>query len=327
MARPTIFIDGEHGTTGLQIRIRLEGRDDIELVSIAVERRKDAAERARILNSVDLAVLCLPDEAAREAVGLITNPRTRVIDGSTAHRVKPGWVYGFPEMTRSQHDAIRSARFVSIPGCYATAFVGLIKPLVYSGLVPSDFPATVNGVQGYSGGGRQLVDVMEGRGGSHRLAGPYRAYALELSHKHVPEMHTYSGLNSKPLFLPSVGAWRQGQIVTVPIHLRTLPRRVGGRDFHSALCEHYAGCRFVRVMPFAAEPPLSVLAPETLAGSNMMELYVVENAAEGHALLISRMDNLGKGASGQGAQDIDLMLGLEGDRDYEVPSTRPLPSS
>ncbi len=317
MAKPAVFIDGEHGTTGLQIRARLAGRDDIELVSIAAERRKDANERRRLLNEVDLAVLCLPDEAAREAVALITNQRVRVLDGSTAHRISAGWVYGFPELSSQQPAAIRAARFVAVPGCYATATIGLLRPLVDAGLLPPDYPISVQGVQGYSGGGRQLVDVMEGRGGEHRLAGPYRAYALELAHKHQPEMHRYSGLARKPLFTPAVGAWRQGQLVQVPLHRAALPRQATGAALHAALAAHYHGQRFVRMMPF--EPGAAiVLAPETLAGTNMMELFVFENAGEGHILLVARMDNLGKGASGAATQNLDLMLGLSGERSYAV---------
>jgi N-acetyl-gamma-glutamyl-phosphate reductase len=317
MSKPTIFIDGEHGTTGLQIRARLDGRTDIELVSIAPARRKNEAERRRLLNEVDLAILCLPDEAARAAVALIDDPRVRVLDGSTAHRVSAGWVYGFPELSPAQPSAIRAARFVAVPGCYATATVGLIRPLVDAGLLPPDYPVSVQGVQGYSGGGRQLVDVMEGHGGEHRLAGPYRAYALELAHKHQPEMHRYSGLSRKPLFTPAVGAWRQGQLVQIPLHRAALPKQATGSALHAALAVHYSGQRFVRVMPF--EPGLAaVLGPESLAGTNMMEVFVFANDAEGHILLVARMDNLGKGASGAATQNLDIMLGLVGERDYAV---------
>jgi N-acetyl-gamma-glutamyl-phosphate reductase len=269
------------------------------------------------LNEVDVAILCLPDEAAREAVAMITNPRTRVLDGSTAHRVSPGWVYGLPELSADQVASIRAARFVAVPGCYATATVGMIRPLVDAGLLPSDLPVSVQGVQGYSGGGRQLVDVMEGRGGEHRLAGAYRAYALELAHKHQPEMHRYSGLTRKPLFTPAVGAWRQGQLVQIPLHRASLPNQATGGTMHAALAARYRGQRFVRVMPF--EPGAgAVLGPEALAGTNMMEIFVFENAAEGHMLLVSRMDNLGKGASGAATQNLDIMLDLAGARSYEV---------
>jgi N-acetyl-gamma-glutamyl-phosphate reductase len=320
MEKPVVFIDGEHGTTGLQIRARLDGRDDLELASIPIERRRDQALRRRLLNEADLAILCLPDEAARQAVGMIANPRTRVLDGSTAHRVSAGWVYGFPELDKAQPEAIRAACFVSVPGCYATATVGLLRPLIAGGLLVPDQPISVHGVQGYSGGGRQLVDAMEGRGGEHRLAGPYRAYALELSHKHQPEMQRYSGLARIPLFMPAVGAWRQGQLVQIPLHLWTLPHHPTAGDMHAVLAAHYEGQRFVRVMPFAPgqSPADTVLAPEALVGTNMMELFVFENRAEGHALLVARMDNLGKGASGAAAQNLDIMLGLECSRSYEL---------
>jgi N-acetyl-gamma-glutamyl-phosphate reductase len=320
MSKPVVFIDGEHGTTGLQIRDRLKGREDLELASIPTERRRDEALRRTLLNEADLAVLCLPDEAARQAVAMIANPRTRVLDGSTAHRVSADWVYGFPELARGQPEAIRTARFVSVPGCYATATVALLRPLVDADLVPRDHPISVHGVQGYSGGGRQLVDAMEGHGGKHHLAGPYRAYALQLTHKHQPEMQYYSGLARKPLFTPAVGSWRQGQLVQVPLHLWNLPQRPTASNLYAVLAAHYEGQYFVRVTPFVSDQPpdATMLGPEVLAGTNFMELFVFENRADGHALLVARLDNLGKGASGAAAQNLDIMLGLERGRSYEL---------
>ncbi|WP_045234230.1 N-acetyl-gamma-glutamyl-phosphate reductase [Deinococcus pimensis] len=316
--KPSVFIDGEAGTTGLQIRARLAGRTDVELVSVDPARRKDDAERRRLLNAVDVAVLCLPDEAAREAAGMVENPATRILDASSAHRVTEGWTYGLPELTATQEGEIAEARRVSVPGCYATGMVALTRPLVDAGLLGPDHPLSVQGASGYSGGGRQLVDVMEGRGGEHRLAGPYRAYALELAHKHEPEMQRYGGLSGRPLFTPSVGAWRQGMLVQIPLFTRTLPGRPTGADLHAALSAHYAGRRFVRVVPMEGAP--TVLDPEALADTNDMELFVYENAELGHALLVARLDNLGKGASGQAVQDLDLMLGLsDPTRDYGVP--------
>ncbi len=319
MTRPTLFIDGEAGTTGLQIRARLAGREDLELVSIAPDKRKDDAERERLLNQVDLAVLCLPDAAAREAVSLIANPRVRVLDASTAHRIAPDWVFGFPELAPGQAERIHAARRVANPGCYAIGAIALIRPLVDAGLLPPAHPVHIHAVEGYSGGGRQMVEEYEGKGkDGARAADPYRLYALELAHKHVPEIQRFGGLQVPPLFWPAVGAWRQGMLVQVPLALGSLPKRPTARSVHAALSERYAGQRFVTVMPFGDLP--RALSPERLNGSNRMELYVFANETTGQALLVALADNLGKGASGAAAQNIDVMLGLDDGRDYALAS-------
>ena len=316
MTKARIFIDGEAGTTGLQIRARLADRDDMEVVSIAHDLRKNDAERARLLNSVDLAVLCLPDDAAKSSVAMIENPAVKVLDASSAHRTTPGWTYGFPELTKEQPEAIRTASRVANPGCYPTGALALIRPLVEAQLLPADLPVSVQALEGYTGGGRQLIDAFEGRG-PNPINDPARLYALELMHKHVPEMHMYSGLTYKPLFTPIVGDYQQGELVQVPLHLRTLPADVTGRKIHAAIDAHFAGQRFVTVMPF--EPrPVSYLSPDTLNGTNRMELFVFENSSSGHVLLVARLDNLGKGASGAAAQNIDLMLGLSGEHNYDL---------
>ncbi|HEX5443629.1 MAG TPA: N-acetyl-gamma-glutamyl-phosphate reductase [Pirellulales bacterium] len=305
--QPSIFIDGEAGTTGLQIRARLAERADLRLVSIDPARRKDDAERRRLLNSVELAVLCLPDDAARAAVAMIDNPQVRVLDASTAHRVHGDWAYGFPELDAEQAERIRSARRVSNPGCYSTAAIALLRPLVDAGLLPGDGPVAIQGVSGYSGGGRQLIEAFEQPGENH-ISDPYRMYALELAHKHVEEMRVHSRLARKPLFTPAVGAFRQGMLVQVPLMLWSLPGNVTGDDLHRALAERYHTQQFVKVMP--RQPRPSALPPQTLNGTNLLELFVFDNPMERQALLVARLDNLGKGASGAAVQNIGLMLGL-----------------
>jgi len=317
MPKPRVFIDGEAGTTGLQILARLESRGDLQLISIDPAKRKDPAERKRLLNSVDVAILCLHDDLAKAAIGMLENPDTRILDASSAHRVAEGWVYGFPELTPEQPELVRKARFVSNPGCYPTGVIALLRPLVDAGLLPTGFAASVSAVSGYSGGGRQLIEAMEGRG-EHRLAGDYRAYGLELTHKHLPEMQIYARLERPPIFTPAVARFRQGMLDFIPVHLWALPRRVTGADLHEALAQRYRGQRFVRVMPletYAQHHP--VLDPQALNGTNLLELFVFENPEQEQALLVARFDNLGKGASGAAVQNLDLMLGLDGPYTYE----------
>ena len=317
MNRLTIFIDGEAGTTGLQIRARLAGRSDLEIVSIDSAKRKDDAERSKLLNSVDLAVLCLHDDLARAAVAMIHNPQTRVLDASTAHRVMSGWTYGFPELTGDQGALIHTSSRVANPGCYAQNAIALLRPLVDAGLIPSDAALSISGVQGYSGGGRQLIDAVEGRGGEHHLNGAYRGYALNLEHKHLPEIRAYSRLTGDPIFTPAVGRWLQGMLVQIPLHLSQLPRKPSAFELHAALEARYAGQRFVKVLPLIeGATATTVLDPETLNGTNQLEIMVFGNASKQQALLVARADNLGKGASGAAAQNIDVMLGLSGDWDY-----------
>ncbi len=308
-----VFIDGEVGTTGLQIRKRLERRADIELLHLPEHARKDPAARAEILNAADLAVLCLPDDAAREAAAMAENPRARLIDASTAHRTDPDWVYGLPEFDSGQSKRIAAAKRVTNPGCYALASVALLHPVIAAGLVPAETAISINAVSGYSGGGRKLIERFENPDNPEAIAAPFRVYALGLAHKHVPEIHRRSGLAQRPLFVPSVGRFRQGMIVQIPLHLSDLPGRPRAAELHAALVAHYAGQRFVEVAPFEETQATSHLDPEGLNGTNLVRLHVFANEAEGHAVLVALLDNLGKGASGQAVQNMNLMLGLAED--------------
>lgn len=308
MSIPKIFIDGEHGTTGLLIRELLRERNDIEVISIAPEKRKDLDERKRLLNAVDLAVLCLPDDAAKESVSMISNPDVRAIDASTAHRIASGWTFGFPELTKQQPDLIRVSKRVANPGCWSTCFIALVRPLIDAGLIPADFPFTTWGVSGYSGGGRQMVEAFENPGGANAKT-KFIAYGLKLAHKHLPEMQHYAGIKHPPVFTPSVGAFRQGMLVEVPLALWSLPGAVSGPQLHDALSAHYAGCEYVSVKPYTAEPPAE-LSPETLNDTNWLELFVFDNPKSQQAILVARHDNLGKGAGRAALQNMGLMLGL-----------------
>lgn len=302
----TLFIDGEAGTTGLEIRERLEARGDLELILLG-DRRRDVEARHEALNAADAVILCLPDDAAREAVGLIENPAVKVIDASTAYRVAPGWTYGFPEMDEDQRAAVAGATRVSNPGCYPTGFIGLMRPLVRAGIVPADRPITVNAVSGYSGGGKAMIAEFE----EERGAPPFRAYGLSLQHKHVPEMTRHSGLNTPVLFAPAVGAYRQGMLVEVPLHLSSLPETPSVERIHGALVEHYEGARFVQVADLDETESMTGIDPQGLNGTNCMRLHVFGDRGGEQVRLVALLDNLGKGASGAAVQNLNLMLGLD----------------
>ena len=307
--KPKIFIDGEHGTTGLQIRALLAERGDLEIISIPAERRKETAARAEFLNAADIAILCLPDDAAKESVSLIANDTTKVIDASTAHRVAEGWAYGFAEMDKEQARTIASAKRVANPGCWPQGPIATLRPLVTAGLLPADFPITVNGISGYSGGGRPMIEDYVAKGED---ASEFLPYGLTLQHKHVPELRAYARLSHDPIMQPAVGNFAQGMITVVPLQLGSLDHVPTGVELHAAIADHFAAIKggVVEVAPYAHLERMPEIDPEIYNGTNRMKVYVFANDKRAQALLLAVYDNLGKGASGAAVQNMDLMLGL-----------------
>jgi N-acetyl-gamma-glutamyl-phosphate reductase len=305
-----VYIDGQEGTTGLKILERFEGRNDIELLRISEDKRKDSAERARLINMSDYTFLCLPDDAAREAVSFVDNDHVRIIDASTAHRTNPAWAYGFPELSPEHREKIRTSNRVAVPGCYASGFASIVYPLVNNGIIPADFPVFAYATSGYSGAGKKAIAVYEGDDKPFEFNSP-RQYALSQQHKHLPEMKAVSGLEYTPMFNPMVCDYFSGMVVSVPVQTRTLPKKFTAEQIHEMYAKHYEGANMIEVMPLmsADEQKSFFLASNTLSGQNKMQVFVFGNDEQ--VLLCSRLDNLGKGASGAAVQCLNIMMGID----------------
>ena len=307
--KKTVFVDGQHGTTGLKIHERLNGRKDIEILQIPVEKRKDPAARKNLLNEADIVFLCLPDDAARESVGLIKNSSACVIDGSTAHRVSEGWVYGLPELKKEQRTLIKKSKRISVPGCHATGFILMLYPLVAQGIVSPDYPVSCHAVAGYSGGGKALINEYSGENVPESIKNP-RHYSLALNHKHLPEMTKIVGLTRPPIFAPTLADVYNGEIISIPLVPAHLIKQLSAADIGKVLAEYYAGERFVKVMPYPADDCLKngFLTFTDCNGTNNLEIFVF--GGKDRILLSARYDNLGKGASGAAVQNMNIILGL-----------------
>lgn len=305
-----VYIDGQEGTTGLKILERFKGREDIELIRISEEKRKDSAERARLINSADFVFLCLPDDASREAVSFVENDHVRIIDASTAHRTNPDWAYGFPELSANHREKIASSNRVAVPGCYASGFASIVYPLVNHGIIPADYPVFSYAFSGYSGAGKKAIAVYEGEDKPYEYNSP-RQYALSQQHKHLPEMKAISGLTYTPMFNPVICDYYSGMTVSVPLQTRTLPNKTTPEKVHEMLSAHYKDANLVKVMPLmsADEQKSFFLAANTLSDTSKMELFVFGNDEQ--ILLCSRLDNLGKGASGAAVQCLNIMMGID----------------
>lgn len=310
--KPRVFIDGDQGTTGLQIVSRLGSRDDLSLMTLPPDQRKDVACRRQSINDCDIAILCLPDDAARSAVAAVSNSAVRIIDASSAHRTHSSWIYGFPEMADGQERLIAAASRISNPGCYPTGAIALLRPLLEAGLLPRDYPLSIHAVSGYSGRGRAGIEAHEQRAKRQDPAADSKAFAvygLQLEHKHLREMEIHAGLSRRPIFIPSYGAFRQGIALTIPLHLGLLPMSEGGERLHECLVDHFAGSRVVEVLPLTESLAMQQLDPQALNGTDRLRLAVFVNERRGQVVLAAVFDNLGKGAAGAACQNLDLMLG------------------